>query len=441
MSSRPAAPADLRAEEASPKRPSLLKVVGGLSALNVGIAFAGLLTGPLQARALGPSGRGDLAAIMVPLTMAPQFLGLALGAYATREAARKEDIGRLLGSLSAVVLATSLLGVVGGLVAADWLAEGRDTVRTFLLIGAALLPLSLLAGIPASVLASLERWRLFAMFRLVPAVVFVGGTVVFYVFGELTVSVSATLLLIGGVLSAAMLVPLCLEHRPWRFDRAVAKEGTTFGLKFWAGGLASMLNGRLDQLLMIKLVSSADLGFYAIAATIATVPGFLAGAVGPPLLSRIAGGDRSLVRRAMRCTAVTAIVLASGAALVSPFVIPWLFGKEFTESVHLAVILLGAGVLFTTSSVATAALVADGAPGITSFAELAACIVTVGGLALTLSRYGTTAAALVSLAAAATGLVIQLVVLKRRFGGRWTEYLLPHRADFRWLLSQLRSGR
>jgi O-antigen/teichoic acid export membrane protein len=425
----------------SRRRPSLFKVVGGLSALNIGIAMAGLLTGPLQARALGPSGRGDLAAIMVPLTLAPGVLGLALGAYATREAARGRNIGELLGSLGAVVLATSLIGVFGGLVAADWLAEGREVVRTFLLVGAALLPLSLVAGIPSSMLASLEMWRLFAVFRLIPMLIFVGGTVGFYLADALTVEVSAVLLLIGGVTSAFVLLPFCLRHRPWTFRRQVAREGTIFGLKFWAGGLAQLLNGRLDQLLMIKLVSSSQLGFYAIAATIATLPGFLAGAVGPPLLSRIAAGDRGLVQRAMRCTLAVSFALAAAASAAAPFLVPAIFGDAFSESVPFAIVLLGAGVMYTTANVATAALVADGAPGVTSFAEVAACVVTVGGLALFLARFGPMAAAVVSAAAATTAFSIQMAVVLRRFGGGFRDYLLIRPSDVRWFIAQVRPRR
>src|SRR3712207_9584829 len=56
-------------------------------------ALAGTATGIIAARSLGPSGRGDLAAIIVPLSMAPYALSLGLTTFSSRAAAAGRDLG------------------------------------------------------------------------------------------------------------------------------------------------------------------------------------------------------------------------------------------------------------------------------------------------------------------------------------------------------------
>jgi O-antigen/teichoic acid export membrane protein len=428
-------PADVVPLEA--RRRSLLHVVSGLSALNIAIAAAGFITGPLQARALDSDGRGELAAILVPLGVAPALLGLALGAYATREVARGRGPGELIGSLGLVTLLVGSVGAVVGVAVAPSLAEGRNTVLAFLTIGFCLLPVSLLAGIPSSMLASTEEWRLFSIFRLTPVLIYAGGTVILYLVDELTVATSAALSVVGGFASAAVLIPFCWRHRPWTFRRSTSAAGIRFGVSYWWGGLAITLNGRLDQLLMIKLVSASELGFYAVAATIAQVPGFVAAAVGPPLLSRISGGNRTLAQRAMRSTLAAALLVAVGFGVTLPWLLPTLFGADFARSLPLAEVLLAAGVLSAGTVVASSALVADGAPGVTSWAEISALLVTAVGLALFLDEFGALAAAWTTFAAALVALVVQLRSVRKRFGGRYSEYLVVRPEDIAWVRLQL----
>src|SRR4051794_38316250 len=87
------------------------RAVGQITAVNVGVLLAGFITGPIQARALGPSGRGELAAIIVPVTLAPFIFGLGLDSYVARAAARRSGVGRAVGS-------SALLAIGAGLVCA-----------------------------------------------------------------------------------------------------------------------------------------------------------------------------------------------------------------------------------------------------------------------------------------------------------------------------------
>ncbi len=405
-------------------------MVGSLTAVNAFVAASALVTGPLQARALGPDGRGDLAAIITPLFLAGAVLALGVGAYAGREVARRGRAdGEVVGTTTALMLLFGLVGVLVAVPIASWLAEGRDTVRTFLIIGFVTMPLSLVGLLLPSILAGLAMWRRLIWTRLIPAVTLLVGIPVLYVLDALTVTSSAILGLGGGMLS---LLPGLVVYRladGLRASRRMAREGTIFGAKTWVSGLAQLANARVDQLFMIKLVSPAELGLYAVAVTTASVPQFLSSAMSAPVLTRVAEGDRALVARALRALLAMIVLVNLALAAILPVALPLIFGEDFADAVPMALVLVAASVPLAGISVLSPALVADGAPGIPSIGEIAALVVTVVGLLLLLDPLGGVGAALTSLVAYTVSFAYQLFVVRRRFGGGLLDYLVPRRED------------
>lgn len=85
-------------------------VVASLTGLNGVIILTGLVTGPITARALGAEGRGELAAIIVVLSLAPWVLDLGVSVWVGRERARGASRADVLGAALPVALACSMLG-------------------------------------------------------------------------------------------------------------------------------------------------------------------------------------------------------------------------------------------------------------------------------------------------------------------------------------------
>jgi O-antigen/teichoic acid export membrane protein len=415
--------------EVSPAPPRLLRVVGSLTVVNAFVAASALVTGPLQARALGADGRGDLAAIITPLFLASAVLSLGLGAYASREVARRGPDGEVIGTTTVLMVAFGAIGPLIAFPVATWLAEGRDTVRLLLVVGFALMPLSLVGLLLPSVLAGLAMWRRLVWTRLLPAVTLLVGVPVLYALGELTVASAAILGIAGGLLS---LLPGLSVYRlagRLRATAATAREATVFGAKTWVSGLAQLANARVDQLLMIKLVTPRELGLYAVAVTVASVPTFLSSAVTAPVLTRVAEGDRALVPRALRALLAVVVTINLCVAAALPIGIPLLFGEAFSDAVPMALVLVAASVPLAGISVLSPSLTADGAPGVPSVGEIGALAVTIAGLALLLDPLGGVGAAITSLVAYSASFAYQLVVVRRRFGGSFASYLVPRRAD------------
>jgi O-antigen/teichoic acid export membrane protein len=410
-------------------------VVARLTTANVLGAATGFISGPLLGRALGASGRGDLAAILVPLALVPGVLGLGIQSYAYRALPRGRRADEVIGSLGLPLLVIGLLTAAAAVPIADALAGGRETVRTFLIVGLVMTPLALIVTLLATSLAALERWRAVVAITLLPFWVPFIGIVVLYIAGALTVATAAAVTIAATPISFAPALPLIWSVRRPVFRPALARQALGFGLRSWVGGLAQLANLRLDQFLMITMVAPRVLGLYAVATTIAGAAGLATSALAPPLMTRIASGERQLTPRAVRITLAVTVVLNVVLALATPILLSVLFGPEFLGAVGMTLVLLVAAVPQAGASVLSSALQADGLPSIPSIGEGLALSVTVVGLLTLLRPLGGIGAALVSLAAYSTSFLFQLAWARRRLGLRLHKFLIPAGEDVRWARS------
>jgi O-antigen/teichoic acid export membrane protein len=419
------------------RRARLSGVVARLTVANALAAATGFITGPLLARALGASGRGDLQAIIVPLQLTPIVLSFGITAYAYRTLPRGQTVDEVIPSLGLPLLVIGLIAATAAVPIADALAAGRETVRSYLIVGFMATPFALLIMLLSSSLAALERWRAVVAMSVIPFAVPFVAIVGLAAFGQLTVATAAAATIFGSLLAVVPGLPLLVSVRKPAFRPSLVREGVSFGMRSWLGGLAQIANGRLDQVLMITLVPSGQLGLYAVATTISGAFGLVAGAVCPPLMARIGSGERHLMPQAVRMTVTVTIGLNLAVALVTPILLPLLFGPEFRAATPMALVLLAASVPLAGASVLSTALQADGVPLIPSIGEGIALIVTVVGLIVLLPPLQGMGAAVVSLAAYGASFTFQLVMARRRIGAPLSAFVLPSRADVHWLRSRL----
>ena len=428
--------------DAQVPRAPLRRVIGQIAGVNFVVVLAGLLTGPLQARALGPDGRGDLAAIMVPLGLAPMLLTFGLGSYAIYSGARGAASRSLLGSLLPIYLIVGCLTAVLAPTVARFFAEGRETVETFITIGLWLLPLGLFTSLLTDLAVSQQRWRQLIQVRLIPPIGQAMLIVALFTAGALTVQSAALVFLCVAPLTLIPLWGVLREATPPRFDLASVRAAVPFGAKAWVGGLGQAANARLDQLLMIKLVSPSELGLYVVAVT---VSGFLVNpvvnAVATANSPRIAQGDRALIGRSVRTSLVAVGLTSVGLAAVSPWLLRLAFGAPFVDALPIALVLLAASVPLAGTTVLGSALSSAGRPGVAASAELVSLAVTIPSLILLLPVLGALGAALTSLVAYTVTLGFLLFRARAIFGGKLRDYCVPNRQDLADLRSRLPSPR
>jgi O-antigen/teichoic acid export membrane protein len=420
----------------APRRRGIAGVAASITALNLAISAMAILSGPLQARALGAEGRGELAAILVPLFAAPVLADLGLSTFVVTAVSKGRSVATVLGTLGPIAVGIGLLMALCGPFLAGLVAGGRETVELFLIIGFALMPLTLALNLLQAVNWAREGWGVWFLVRAIPPVGTLLATIVLFCLDALTVTSSAIVFLSLGLLcSIPVLATVRWTGRP-RFDRAVLAEGLRFGSRAWLFSLATMANARLDQLVMTRAVSSQQLGLYSVAVNVTSVQQSLSGGVVSAMLPRVSAGDATLTARACRIS-TWLVAAASGVLIASAgFVLPLLFGSEFSDAVGMTRVLLVAAVASAGTAVLATGLTASGLPGESARGELLSIGVTVPGLLLVLGPFGAMGAAVVSLAAYGATFAYLLHRSVRRLGGSYRDYLVPRRADWAFVLSR-----
>jgi O-antigen/teichoic acid export membrane protein len=429
----------LREPTPTASRRGFATVVSRLTGVNGLMVLLAFVTSPILARALGPSGRGDLAAIFVVLILAPTIADLGLYVYVSRERAREvRSIGSILGSTVPIAITVSLIGVLLAVPIAHVLGRGRRDVVLFIELGLFMLPLSVVFQTLYGVVVGAQRWRLIMLAKFLSAIGPAVLIVLLSVAGSLRVDTAAAAYLVCGLVANLPFLGGLRGSRPWRFESQIAREGLAFGLRAWLSSLASQTNAKLDQLLMVGLVSSSELGLYALAVTLATASSSLTSAISNALMPRVAAGEPALAARACRVTILLVGVYGVALALVSPVLVPFVFGSAFTGSVTMLIVLLAATMFLVPAQVLGAAVIAAGEPGAAARSQLVGMAITVPALIVVLPLAGGVGAATVSLAAYAASFVVVFASALRHFELPARSFLLINASDLRWIRTRLR---
>ena len=387
------------------------------AALAIALYGLSLLTGPLQAHALGATGRGELAAVVVPTQLFTWLLGFGLPVACTYYRDRYDDVSLVGGSwFFGLTVGIPAIAVLWPLVPLYLAGQDPVTVgwfRAYLL--------SALLAVPCAVGVHLlrldARLGLSNALRALPVVLNAIAVVVLALLGRLTLTTALAAglvpilvtVLLGLGLSGGFVRP----HLPAGYRSTVL----SYGAKVTSGTVAGQLLSRLDQLLLVGLAAPKQLGLYAVAVTMSGLSQAAAQGIGLALLTRLSAGppgSRGIARKARLLTLAVSCTIATGTALVAPVVLPTLFGQEFRDAVPLLLLLLPGQVLADLATVRSQEFYVVGRPQVPSLALGVAAAATVISLLLTVGTYGVTAAALSTSGCQALYLlVLELAVLHR----------------------------
>jgi O-antigen/teichoic acid export membrane protein len=185
-----------------------------------------------------------------------------------------------------------------------------------------------------------------------------------------------------------------------RPSATLAREVASYGIRAQIGGVITLMNLRLDFIVLQLMAGPAVLGVYAIAskyAELLKVPSLALTYVLYPRFARdgaeaAARGARGLLSRAGMLTTGVAVPLFACAGAV----IPALYGSEFVGAVIPAQIILVGLAADGAGAVVTAFLYGTARPGLNSWAMTAGLVVTVVLDVLLIPRLGATGAAIAS---------------------------------------------
>lgn len=393
----------------------------------LGMMF-GVLSAAVQARVLGPVGRGELATAIVPGTLLAMLLCLGLPDYFARKAARDGEGGSA--SKLALILSVAIGCVViwPYMLCIEYLAPPASDSWWLLRLYGFLTPAFVYGYCLVAISMGASQWRLVVMSKIVPQVVTVCGLLLMAAW-EPTVGAVGLLLVTSAV--TGLLLPLCSTAvRP--SGHIVAQDGRdalAFGIKGWTAGALALLNQRIDLLLLTAIANKTDLGYYAIATTVASVINALSTAIGIPARNRVAKGDAgqtvNTVAVVLGLTSIVGICLGS----VLPWLVPLVLGDEFVPAIPVMWVLIAAQIPLGGVVILTLCLVASGRPSTPLVGEAIALAFTTVAVLVAYPTFGLLAAALANFGGNILSLGALLFMAKRHLSSAplWHYFILSPR--------------
>jgi O-antigen/teichoic acid export membrane protein len=410
---------------------SIRRVLGGdllTLVASVVVVVSGVVTGVLAARTLEAAGRGELAAVVSWAGLVLAVCTLGLEDAATRFGARHPmEIRAFLSHIRLAALpAMAVLGALLWLIF-ELTPIGEVLDSPVVAILAACGAVQVASQIGTGVLLGFRRVVHWNVARIASSVAYLGGVLAVVSAGSGTVDVFAVVLggswvvglaaVIAGIRAELRSADLSLPaDEPRRAPRARSVLG--FSLRSHLANLSAMANYRLDQAVMFYLVTPSQLGQYAVAMTVIVAPGIVLQGQKYLAYSRLCHAAETtqfdatlrVERRRMLGLAFT-IYGAVGAA--GPFLVPLLFGPEYTQAGQLVALLAPSAVLLYLSRVLQSALKACGRASAAAIAELGAVAIAVGSLPLLVSRWGLVGACVASTAGYAIACIVETIFLAR----------------------------
>jgi O-antigen/teichoic acid export membrane protein len=309
----------------------------------------GFLTTILLARYLGPERFGTLAyaTSLVALFGISGHLGLhglVVRELVKQPTRRPEILGTtaLLKFIGVLVGFAALLGYGA-------LFEGISSPAFFLIALAG-------AGLLLTPFDVVDYWfnafvkaRYVALARVGGQLVFV-ATVLALVFSEAGLVTFGLPYLLQAVVAAALLLLLFratagIRLRDWRFSRSQARQLLGQGWIIYLASFFAVIYLRIDQVMLRWLSSPSELGVYAIAARLSEVwyfvPAAIVASVFPKLIElRETDGPQFSFRlqQLFDVLAILGMAIAVLVTLLAPWLVPWIFGADYSGSVSILVI-------------------------------------------------------------------------------------------------------
>jgi O-antigen/teichoic acid export membrane protein len=403
------------------RRHSTGRLVARTAGYNVASAAAAGLGGIIVARALGPVMRGDYAAVTAWFGVILMVGGMGQPAALCFYVARDQDLARSYVATSrAMMLVTGTIALAGGMLVAPLLAHGNAelTVAYRIAFGA-----SILAFVGASYTFSLQaknlRW--WNSVRLSQPVLSLAFFVVLWRLRLLTLTAALVVLAVtmlvqlGWAYYRCRLADLTGGRAQFRLVRPLAG----YGAAQIAALTPAALNAQLDQLVLSQAVAPAVLGRYAIAVSCSLLPLPLVSAIGNVAFPRLAARQRvDDWANQMQWLGIAGSAFLAAAALVpldlvSPWLVPRVFGPGYAGVVPLLWILTPSGVFMACNQVTGDVLRGRKRPFVVARAEGFAAVFTVLLLVALLPLVGVYAAAIASTVAYGVALTVMLVCLRR----------------------------
>ena len=380
---------------------SSIVAIGQTVLANVAIQGANIACGVLTARALAPSGRGTLAAII----MWPQLLAytLSLGtplSYIYHIKKRPELSRELSGGSILLSLTCGLFGSIAGwFIIPHSLHTYPPATIHFAQIMVFLAPLGLCAVTLTAQIQSAGSFGHYNLFRFVSPLSTLVAIAALRLTGTLTAHNAALVYMLASI---PALLWLC--YLVWKTRRPVfTKTGGAiklllhYGVRAWGADLLGTIANQVDRVLVVGMLAPASFGLYVVAQSAAGILGVIPNAVNPVILPRMAGHSNdeivAVTGAATRMTLLIMFLAALPLAFGGSFLLRLVYGDKFNGAGAILPFLLIEAIVDGITAVLAQAFLGAGMPGMVTFLQGCGVITAIPLLYFMIPRWGIQGAA------------------------------------------------
>lgn len=400
----------------------------------------GIVLSVVLTRSLGADQRGVYVLLVITNVVLANVAHFSVGgAFSTMLARERYTLGEINGI--AVILAFALGAACTGGVALlyPFLEESIffNVPYTYILVAAALTSTTIYQIYWNSMMMGLNQ--LFLLNKLNLAVNLGSTALMTFVVGVLRWGIPGILAVWTLTASATLLAGIVLAHRieptRWRLNRASLRDLIGFGLRGHGANIAHHLFLRFDMYAVNAITGTRAVGFYSLSTSLAEKLWLPLNSIQASSKGKIAqlppGESALLTAKIARTSALMMLLLAVPFALVSPWLIPFMYGDEFQSSVLPLVMLLpgnlGFAVMMVLNNYIIGQMERPGLLSIISWLQLAVSVPLYLGLVV---WQGITGAAIASTLTYLLALACTLYVFARDSGLPLRQVLIPRRSDF-----------
>lgn len=292
----------------------------------------------ILARELGPEGRGITAAIFALGAIMPSIFGVGLPLAARRRTKRGKQNAAFSGSVKVLASTAPLSVLVAGAISLlfESLVTRPELIAIAILL--CLTPLFVLGRVLQQILLGRKNYLRQASSNVSLALGNFTCVIAIWLFGNVTI-LAAVLAQTAGMLFT-FLTAFFLAKPSWQGSPVsdLLKEARAY----WVRDAIRELRERADQLLVLPIFGPVNAGIYSVAVMVARLPLVFSGAIGVMAFHSVQEKTLSLqVTVAAHLKASLTIVISSSAliALLSPWLVPLIFGQEFRESISTTILI------------------------------------------------------------------------------------------------------
>ena len=184
------------------------------------------------------------------------------------------------------------------------------------------------------------------------------------------------------IIAVFFLYKIFLTYFLFKIEYDFIRQMLTYSVKIWFGDISQLVNSRVDQFLIGVFLSSQELGIYTVAISVAGFTGIFANAVRTIMLPSIIG--RKSFQEKITETLnffkkywFFSIFFHAIFALILPFLIPFVFGNTYSESIIICQILIVGSFFVNAKTVLSGGVLGMGFPEILSYVEAIGMIISI----------------------------------------------------------------